>query len=111
MEELIQHGLNALRDTLQQDKSLTLQNTSIGIVGPFTGSASTKKANFRTLDDEAVEPYLVEMRTRQGGAAAGDDAPADIEPTDEAAGGGAPPTMGGNAPDVADGDGDVQMTE
>jgi len=33
LEELIKHGLNALRDTLQQDKELTVENTSIGIVG------------------------------------------------------------------------------
>jgi 20S proteasome subunit alpha 6 len=32
--ELINHGLNALHDTLQQDKHLTLQNTSIAIIGP-----------------------------------------------------------------------------
>jgi len=36
LEGLIRHGLHALRDTLQQDKELTIQNTSIGIVGPPT---------------------------------------------------------------------------
>jgi hypothetical protein len=111
LEDLIQHGLNALRDTLQQDKALTQQNTSIGIVGP---SSTGKKANFRTLDDEAVEPYLAEMRTRQG-ISAGDD-------NDEggAAGGAAMAVegegatastaeSGANAPAANDGDGDVQM--
>lgn len=29
LDTLITHGLNALRDTLQQDKDLTAQNTSI----------------------------------------------------------------------------------
>jgi 20S proteasome subunit alpha 6 len=29
LDSLIKHGLNALRDTLQQDKELTTQNTSI----------------------------------------------------------------------------------
>lgn len=118
MEDLIQHGLNALRDTLQQDKALTQQNTSIGIVGP---TATGKKASFRTLDDEAVEPYLAEMRTRQGvpaeeDAGAGDD-------NDDAAAGGAAMAVegvvpaatdvtegsGANAPAANDGDGDVQM--
>lgn len=33
LEELIKHGLHALRDTLQQDKELTIHNTSLGIVG------------------------------------------------------------------------------
>lgn len=34
LEQLIDHGLHALRETLQQDKELTNLNTSIGIVGP-----------------------------------------------------------------------------
>ena len=34
LEELILHGLHALRETLQQDKELTNLNTSVGIVGP-----------------------------------------------------------------------------
>ncbi|GAA6022434.1 hypothetical protein JCM11491_005504 [Sporobolomyces phaffii] len=33
LDDLIRHGLHALRDTLQQDKELTVENTSIGIVG------------------------------------------------------------------------------
>ena len=34
LEELVEHGLQALRETLQQDKELTINNTSLGIVGP-----------------------------------------------------------------------------
>lgn len=34
LPELIKHGLYALRTTLQQDKELTIHNTSIGVIGP-----------------------------------------------------------------------------
>lgn len=34
LKTLIKHGLHALRDTLQQDKELTILNTSLGVVGP-----------------------------------------------------------------------------
>lgn len=39
LDELIMHGLNALRDTLQQDKELSTLNTSIATVGPASISA------------------------------------------------------------------------
>lgn len=117
LEDLIQHGLNALRDTLQQDKALTQQNTSIGIVGP---SSTGKKANFRSLDDEAVEPYLAEMRTRQGISAEAETGAGDDNDEGGAAGGAAMAVegegatastaeSGANAPAANDGDGDVQM--
>lgn len=32
-EELVKHGLRALKESLAQDKELTVDNTSIGIVG------------------------------------------------------------------------------
>ncbi len=34
LEDLIRHGLHTLRETLQQDKELTTNNTSIDILGP-----------------------------------------------------------------------------
>lgn len=49
-EELIVHGLNALRDTLSQDMELTVKNTSISIVG--------KDQDFIVYDDEDVQPWL-----------------------------------------------------
>lgn len=135
LEELIQHGLNALRDTLQQDKTLTLQNTSIGIIGapptstlPVgvspTSAMVVKKSNFRVLDDDRVEPFLVEMRARQEAAApAPPPAPAAESGTgdasesseaivvDQPAEGAAETGTGGDAPAAGDGDGDVQMQE
>lgn len=50
LEQLIVHGLLALRDTLPQDKELTFQNTSIAVVG--------KGQDFKTLEDDAVVPWL-----------------------------------------------------
>jgi 20S proteasome subunit alpha 6 len=34
MEDLVLHGLRALRETLQADKELNINNLSIAIVGP-----------------------------------------------------------------------------
>jgi 20S proteasome subunit alpha 6 len=116
LDELIQHGLSALRDTLQQDKSLTMKNTSIGIIGPATsaipGATTSKKANFRVLDDEAVEPYLREMRRRRGEPESGEvkeEEETEGDAQETGAAGGAP-TEGAVA-GAADGDGDVQMQE
>ncbi|KAI3323246.1 nucleophile aminohydrolase [Xylariaceae sp. AK1471] len=33
-DELIRHGLKALKETLVQDRELTVENTSVGVVGP-----------------------------------------------------------------------------
>ena len=50
VDELIVHGLNALRDTLSQDVELTFKNTSIRVVG--------KDTNFTIYDDADVQQYL-----------------------------------------------------
>ena len=44
------HGLNALKDTLQSDKELNINNCSIGIVG--------KGVDFYTVDSEALQGYI-----------------------------------------------------
>ncbi|KAL0949857.1 hypothetical protein HGRIS_009890 [Hohenbuehelia grisea] len=74
LEKLIQHGLHALRETLQQDKELTIHNTSIGIVGPSseheTGIAPV--GPFRILEGEKVQVFLSSMipkATAEGEAA------------------------------------------
>ncbi|RLV91168.1 hypothetical protein JA1_004028 [Spathaspora sp. JA1] len=50
VEELIVHGLNALRDTLSQDVELTNKNTSVSVVG--------KDQEFVVYDDEDVQQWL-----------------------------------------------------
>lgn len=60
LEDLIRHGLHALRETLQQDKELTINNTSIGIIGPASEHESgvPPSGPFRILENEAIEPFL-----------------------------------------------------
>lgn len=60
LEDLVQHGLHALRETLQQDKELNVNNTSIGIIGPASPFETNVPQNgpFRILENEQVEPFL-----------------------------------------------------
>lgn len=106
MEELINHGLHALRETLQQDKELTNLNTSIGIVGTRgeseKGSSPARRylhgitsnlvpdvwskslgANikaggaFRILEDQKIDGYLAKLPPKEdAGAAAAQPPPA-----------------------------------
>lgn len=86
LEELIRHGLHALRETLQQDKELTINNTSIGIVGAGGAHETevTSEGSFRILEGEPVKVYLDSMipkeapegtgaSTTTGPAAGGDE--------------------------------------
>jgi 20S proteasome subunit alpha 6 len=50
LEELVRHGLNALRDTLQQDKELSTLNCSVGIVGT--------DQKFQIIEGDALQAYL-----------------------------------------------------
>jgi len=63
LEELVKHGLRALRDTLPSEVDLTQKNCSIGI--------AAKDTKFAILDDEATAPYLslIEGEERSGRAA------------------------------------------
>lgn len=53
MEELVLHGLRALRDTLPQDKELMAQNTSIGIVGVDT--------SFQLIENDDIREWLEKL--------------------------------------------------
>lgn len=55
LEQLVVHGLNALRDTLAQDKELTSLNTSVAIVG--------KDQQFELLEDEKISPWLEKLES------------------------------------------------
>lgn len=72
MEQLITHGLHALRETLQQDKELTILNTSIGIVGSPAASEKTVKSGgaFRILEGESIATFLSTMTPKETTAAA-----------------------------------------
>ncbi|XP_052807447.1 proteasome subunit alpha type-1-like [Mya arenaria] len=85
LEELIAHGLRALRDTLPSDVNLTTKNCSVGVVG--------KDIDFTIYDDDSVQQYLamVEGEERSNRALVV-DAPAQEgqEPMQQDAEGGAP---------------------
>ncbi|ODV71004.1 proteasome core particle subunit alpha 6 [Cyberlindnera jadinii NRRL Y-1542] len=53
-EELIVHGLKALRETLQQDKELNSKNTSVAVA---------TKDGFKIYDDEEVQQWLDKLDT------------------------------------------------
>jgi 20S proteasome subunit alpha 6 len=50
LDDLVKHGLQALRDTLQQDKELSIENTSLGVVG--------KDRDFEIIEGDALQRYL-----------------------------------------------------
>lgn len=56
-EELIKHALQALKESLSQDKDLTVENTSIGIVG-WGGPDGAKGQPFKLFDGSEVAPLL-----------------------------------------------------
>ncbi|KAI6033956.1 nucleophile aminohydrolase [Pisolithus microcarpus] len=67
LEELIKHGLHALRETLQQDKELNVNNTSVGIIGP-TGRHEkpvSPPSKFRIIEGEPVAVYLQSMDQKE----------------------------------------------
>ncbi|KAJ3498125.1 hypothetical protein NLJ89_g10260 [Agrocybe chaxingu] len=78
LEDLVRHGLHALRETLQQDKELNENNTSIGIVGPV--SQFEKKPvvgeSFRILENGSVRPFLDTMVAKELADAPAPAAPA-----------------------------------
>lgn len=102
LEELIRHGLHALRETLQQDKELTVNNTSIGIIGPADVQEKSvpSEGPFRILEGDAIETYLKNMIPKESAEVAAPTAT--TGEADEAA---APGTS------AAAGDEDVQMAE
>lgn len=71
LEELIHHGLCALRETLQQDKELTINNTSIGIIGPAGAHEKfvDPEGSFRILEGSPVEVYLKSLTPKPDPAA------------------------------------------
>jgi len=92
IEELIKHGLHALRETLQQDKELNVNNTSIGILGPLSQleEKPVVEGAFRILENGAVDPFLKTMIAKDTAA---------------------PTTTAATTTTPAQGGGDVQMSE
>ena len=119
LPELINHGLSALHDTLQQDKHLSISNTSIAIIGPadeegiekIGQSAAARKGAFRVWENEDVDPLLRAWRRSRGEPEDGpkeeeEEAPAATAEETAASGDAAAP-----AADAPTGSDDVTMSE
>jgi len=111
LEELIQHGLHALRETLQQDKELTIHNTSLGIVGSASEHEMyvSPEGNFRILEEEKVDPYIKALKPKESGAIPVTATAPPPTVADDAAPA-APPVGDGAAP-AAGGNEDIHMEE
>lgn len=75
-EELINHGLRALKETLSQDKELTIDNTSVGVVGLAPEKAKSKIESFKLYDGQDIAPLLEALERSEasaGGAEGGQD--------------------------------------
>ncbi|OJJ38497.1 hypothetical protein ASPWEDRAFT_104599 [Aspergillus wentii DTO 134E9] len=57
-DELVTHGLRALKETLSQDKELTVENTSVGVVGLAGEGAKGKFESFKLYDGQTIAPLL-----------------------------------------------------
>jgi 20S proteasome subunit alpha 6 len=56
-EDLVKHGLRALKESLSQDKELTVENTSVGVVGiKKAGAKAVEK--FTLFDGESVKQWV-----------------------------------------------------
>ncbi|XP_066999510.2 proteasome subunit alpha type-1 [Anabrus simplex] len=81
-DELIKHGLRALRDTLPNDVELNIKNVSIGIVG--------KGTLFKVFDEDDTGRYLAMIEGEEKRGPPPDQPPADPSPR--------PPPDGGEGP-------------
>ncbi|KAF4120795.1 20S proteasome subunit alpha 6 [Geosmithia morbida] len=57
-EDLVKHGLRALKESLVQDKQLTLENTSIGVAGTKANDGSAGIEPFKLYEDFEVKDWL-----------------------------------------------------
>lgn len=76
-EELVKHGLRALRESLVQDKELTVENTSVGLVGVATGDGQGKKTDFepfKLYEEFEVKQWIDAVGDSQTGGGGGDGA-------------------------------------
>lgn len=72
LEELVKHGLRALRDTLPSEIELTQKNCSLGI--------ASKDKKFDILDDDTVAPFLALIEGEERGSRGAQQAEAAAAP-------------------------------
>lgn len=56
-EELIKHALRALKESLSQDKELTVENASVGVIGT-SSEGKGKVESFKLYDGPEIGPLL-----------------------------------------------------
>ncbi|KAG0648186.1 putative proteasome subunit alpha type-6 [Hyphodiscus hymeniophilus] len=56
-EELVKHGLRALKESLAQDKELTVENCSVGVVG-IKGEGMKSIEGFKLFDGQEVQVWV-----------------------------------------------------
>jgi 20S proteasome subunit alpha 6 len=78
-EELIQHGLKALKESLVQDKELSVENTSVGVVGINTVDGKKKVEPFKLYDGYSVQPWIESVGESQGGGEEGEGEGMDVD--------------------------------
>jgi 20S proteasome subunit alpha 6 len=65
-EELIQHGLKALKESLVQDKELTVENTSVAVMGAqMEGMKGIEP--FKLYDGFEAKEWIDSVADNQGG--------------------------------------------
>jgi 20S proteasome subunit alpha 6 len=65
-EELVQHGLKALKESLVQDKELTVENTSVAVMGAKTEGKKSIEP-FKLYDGFEVKEWIDSVADNQGG--------------------------------------------
>ncbi|KAF1854283.1 hypothetical protein Lal_00012502, partial [Lupinus albus] len=78
-EELVKHGLKALKESLVQDKELTVENLSVGVVGINTEDGKKKVEPFKLYDGFEVQPWIESVGEGQGGAEEGEGEGMDVD--------------------------------
>lgn len=77
-EELVKHGLRALKESLVQDKELTVENTSVGVAG---AKVEGKKGieTFKLYEEFEVKDWLESINESQGGGEEGEGEGMDVD--------------------------------
>ncbi|KAK5944883.1 Proteasome subunit alpha type-6 [Knufia obscura] len=70
-DELIKHGLLALKESLAQDKELTVDNTSLAVIGLTQKDGKRKTENWKMYDGQEIGP-LLEANVETSGTGEGD---------------------------------------
>ncbi|XP_031841911.1 proteasome alpha6 subunit [Nomia melanderi] len=72
LDELVKHGLRALRDTLPNEVDLSIKNVSIAVVG--------KNTDFTVFDEDTTSTYLSQIEDDKRGRPTEPDAEQDSRP-------------------------------